>query len=84
MSLKTVEHSDTDLGLDFMGKGGRDIYFLSKRINELQLHFKSNPKDLVVAKAIVQLVHRRKKLISFISSKDPKFYKQLTEIIPKL
>ena len=73
-----LQTSELDIGLK--GKG-RDIVFISQRINSLKNYFRENPNDCKVARVLVQLVQRRKKLLAYLNSKDPQFFKQLTEML---
>lgn len=69
-----------ELGAGPTGKG-RDIFFISKRIGELKNYFKENKNDQGVARVIIQLVQRRKKLLSWLSLKDPVFFKKITDML---
>jgi ribosomal protein S15 len=77
---KTVITQSTNWDLEFKGKG-RDIMFISEKIRNLQKYFKDNPKDIHVARTIVQLVSRRRKLLHYLNSKDNDFCKQIVDML---
>ena len=53
------------------------IAVLTERINNLIEHFKSHKHDNHSKRGLVALVNNRKKLLSYLSSKDNEKYKSL-------
>lgn len=62
-----------DLDLSFSKGRGSDIIAISNRITKLKNYFKNNKKDYRVARTIVVLAQRRKKLINYLGSRDKDF-----------
>ena len=59
------------------GSAEIQIAILSERINNLIEHFKTNKHDNHSKRGLVALVNNRKKLLSYVSRKDNKRYKEL-------
>ena len=59
------------------GSAQVQIAVLSERINNLTDHFKLHKHDNHSKKGLVALVTKRKKLLSYISKKDNKKYKEI-------
>ena len=59
------------------GSAQVQIAVLSERINNLTEHFKLHKHDNHSKKGLVALVNKRKKLLSYISKKDNKKYKEI-------
>ena len=59
------------------GSAQVQIAVLSERINNLTEHFKLHKHDNHSKKGLVALVTKRKKLLSYISKKDNKKYKEI-------
>ena len=59
------------------GSAQVQIAVLSERINNLTEHFKLHKHDNHSKKGLVALVIKRKKLLSYISVKDSKKYKEI-------
>ena len=57
------------------------IALLTERINNLSDHFKTHKKDFHSRRGLLALVGRRRRLLSFLKTKDAKKYE---EIIGKL
>ncbi len=47
---------------------------LTKQITELVDHLKHNPKDHHSRRGLLKMVSKRKKLLEYLSKKDPKSY----------
>lgn len=65
------EHAvhDTDTG-----STGVQIGILSRRIDELVAHLKKNPKDNTSRRGLLQIVGKRRRLLSYLEKNDPKNY----------
>ena len=59
------------------GSAQIQIAVLSERINNLIEHFKLHKHDNHSKRGLVALVNKRKKLLSYISKKDNKKYKEI-------
>ena len=53
------------------------VAILTSRINTLNEHLKSNPKDHHSRRGLVMLVGKRKRLIEYLKNKDLSRYKKL-------
>ncbi len=53
------------------------IALLTKRINELNEHFKTHKKDYHSRRGLLKLVGRRKRLLEYLKRKDYDRYKKL-------
>lgn len=59
------------------GSADLQVAMLTSRINELTLHLKSNKKDHSSRRGLLKLIGRRKRLLSYIHSKDGQRYQNL-------
>ena len=59
------------------GSAQVQIAVLSERINNLTEHFKLHKHDNHSKRGLLALVNKRKKLLSYISNKDNKKYKEI-------
>lgn len=50
------------------------VALLSKRIEELTAHLKTNPQDFATRYGLTNLVSQRRKLMLYYKRKDPKAY----------
>ena len=55
------------------------IAILTARINDLQGHFKANPKDHHSRRGLLKMVGQRRNLLSYLRSKDIERYRTLIE-----
>ena len=72
-----------DLAKDSKNTGSPEaqVGILTARIVELTEHLKINKKDHMARRGLLQMVGNRKKLLKYISEKDPNAY---LELIKKL
>ena len=61
------------------GSTAVQIALLSKRIEDLQKHFKDHKKDNHSRTGLLQIVSDRKKLLSYLKKKDPSSYQKLVK-----
>lgn len=61
------------------GSAEVQIALLSARIEELQDHFKKNPKDKHSDKGLVAMVNERKKHLQYLMKNQPKRYKDIVK-----
>ena len=59
------------------GSTAVQIALLSKRIEDLQKHFKDHKKDNHSRTGLLQIVSGRKKLLSYLKKKDPSSYEKI-------
>tara|TARA_Y200000002_G_scaffold291190_1_gene245341 strand:+ start:146 stop:415 length:270 start_codon:yes stop_codon:yes gene_type:complete len=59
------------------GSTAVQIALLSKRIEELQKHFKEHVKDNHSRTGLLQIVSERKKLLSYLKKKDPSSFQKI-------
>ncbi len=55
------------------------IAILTARINELNEHFKANPKDHHSRRGMLKMVGKRRNLLAYLKSKDIERYRALIE-----
>lgn len=74
--LKGIQANKSDTGSSRV-----QVAVLSERIKELTDHLSSNKHDFMARRGLLQMVGKRRRLLKYISSKDPKEY---LEVINKL
>lgn len=81
MSLVATEKKDivTKFGSSKADTGSApvQIALLTQRLNQLNGHFEVNPKDHHSRRGLLKLVGQRRKLLNYLSSRDPAGYKKL-------
>ncbi len=75
-AIKLVAKHDTDTG-----SAEVQISILSKRIEELTGHLKTNKKDNHSRRGLIQMVADRRKHIKYLDSTNPKLLKKVKEIV---
>ncbi len=55
------------------------VALLTARINDLQDHFKVNPKDHASRRGLLKLVGQRRRLLKYIKNRDINEYRSLIE-----
>ena len=53
------------------------VALLTARINDLQKHFKANPKDHASRRGLLKLVGQRRRTLKYIKNRDINEYRQL-------
>ena len=53
------------------------VALLTARINDLQNHFKANPKDYASRRGLLMLVGQRRRLLAYIKNRDIDEYRSL-------
>lgn len=53
------------------------IALLTARINDLQAHFKANPKDHASRRGLLQMVGQRRRLLRYLSNNNLDAYREL-------
>lgn len=81
MGLSTIEKAEI---IKKYGQHGNDtaspqvqVALITARLNQLRDHFNSHKKDHHSRRGLLKMVGRRKKLLSYLSSKDFDAYKKL-------
>lgn len=59
------------------GSASVQIAMLSKKINELTEHLKSNKKDFSTKRGLLMMVGKRKRLLSYLKGKSLEEYRDL-------
>jgi small subunit ribosomal protein S15 len=59
------------------GSSDLQVALLTERINQLTEHLKANPKDHASRRGLLQLIGRRRGLLSYIQKKDRSRYQTL-------
>ncbi|MCK9547428.1 MAG: 30S ribosomal protein S15 [Sphaerochaeta sp.] len=59
------------------GSTEAQIALLTARINDLQDHFKRNPKDHAGNRGLLQMVGQRRRLLKYLRNKDIEAYRTL-------
>ena len=70
--IKKFGKSETDTGSTSV-----QIALLTKRIEELQSHFKEHKKDNHSRRGLLKMVSLRRKLLDYVRAKDENRYKEL-------
>jgi len=55
------------------------VAILTARINDLQVHFKANPKDHHSRRGLLKMVGQRRNLLAYLRNKDINRYRTLIE-----
>ncbi|MDD2231846.1 MAG: 30S ribosomal protein S15 [Sphaerochaetaceae bacterium] len=53
------------------------VALLTARINDLQNHFKANPKDHASNRGLLQMIGQRRRLLRYIKNSDINKYRQI-------
>jgi len=61
------------------GSSNVQIALLTKRINDLSNHFKVHPKDHHSRRGLLKLVGQRRRLLNYLSRKEPSEYRSLIQ-----
>jgi small subunit ribosomal protein S15 len=70
---------------DFGGKSENtgsiegQVALLTERINSISLHLKANKKDFSTNRGLMQMVGKRKRLLTYLSKHNLQGYRQLIE-----
>lgn len=59
------------------GKAEVQVALLTARINQLTGHFEANKKDHASRRGLLQMVGKRKRLLSYIAEKDIERYRSI-------
>lgn len=59
------------------GDSAVQVALLTARINDLQLHFKANPKDHAGKRGLLKLVGQRRRLLKYIKNRNINEYRDL-------
>ena len=61
------------------GSAAIQVAMMSKKINELTEHLKTNAKDFATKRGLLMMVGKRKRLLSYIKSKNLDEYRELVK-----
>ncbi|MEB3164144.1 MAG: 30S ribosomal protein S15 [Prochlorothrix sp.] len=70
--MNTYQVHETDTG-----SADLQVAMLTERINRLSNHLKANKKDYASRKGLLQMIGRRKRLLSYIQKQDQQRYRTL-------
>ncbi len=70
--INDVQSHETDTG-----SAQVQIALISRQIEELTKHLKTNPKDQSSRRGLLKMVSKRRKLLEFLSKEDEKAYAKL-------
>lgn len=70
--ISDLQKSKTDTGSSAVQVG-----ILTERINEITAHLKTNKKDHMARRGLLQMVGKRKRHLAYIAKKDSKEYLSL-------
>ncbi|MBO4387923.1 MAG: 30S ribosomal protein S15 [Spirochaetales bacterium] len=59
------------------GSSEVQIALLTARINDLQEHFKANPKDHAGNRGLLKMIGQRRRLLRYVKDRDINKYRQL-------
>ena len=81
MSINLKQENKKQI-VETYGKNGQDtgsvevqIAMLTQKISELTEHLKSNKKDFATKRGLLMMVGRRKRLLSYLKSRDLEGYR---------
>jgi len=84
----SLDKTETEAIIKKYGKDEKDsgstevqIALLTKRIEELQSHFKDHKKDNHSRTGLLQIVSDRKKLLSYLKRKDLRSYQNIVKTL---
>ncbi|OFZ18170.1 MAG: 30S ribosomal protein S15 [Bdellovibrionales bacterium GWB1_55_8] len=63
------------------GSTEAQVALLTHHINELNVHFASHPKDHHSKRGLLKMVGQRRRLLSYLKSKDTQRYTQLIQAL---
>lgn len=72
--IKDLQNSKTDVGSPEVQVG-----ILTERIKEVTEHLKTNKKDFMARRGLLQMVGKRKRLLRYLAKKDSQKYLEITE-----
>ena len=82
----SLTREETQKVIEKFGKGDKDtgstevqVALLTRRIEDLQKHFKNHKKDNHSRTGLLQIVSDRKKLLSYLKKKNLSSYQKLVE-----
>jgi small subunit ribosomal protein S15 len=80
-STKTKADVIADFRTNDLDTGSSEVQIalLTRRINYLTEHFKSNPKDFGSKRGLLKLVGQRRRFLSYVERHDAAKYKELLE-----
>ena len=75
-NIFTVEHIKKEFARSEKDTGGSElqIALLTRKINLLTEHFKKHKKDYHSKRGLLQMVSKRKKLLTYIKKNSPEIY----------
>lgn len=78
-TLKSRIIGETQRHKSDTGSAEVQVAVLSRQIDQLTKHLKGNPKDNHSRRGLLKMVSQRRRLLSYLSEKEPKSYEKLTK-----
>lgn len=69
--------ADLQLNKNDTGSAAVQVGILTKRIEEVTAHLKTNKKDFAARRGLLQMVGQRRRLLKYIADEDSKAYLDL-------
>ncbi len=81
INLKNKQEIVEKFGANAKDTGSAEVQIamLTKKIAELTEHMKSNKKDFATKRGLLMMVGKRKRLLSYLKSKDLEGYRSLVK-----
>ena len=81
INLKNKSKIIEKFGKDTKDSGSAEVQIalLTQKINELTEHLKANPKDFQGRRGLLMMVGQRKRLLSYLRSKDLEQYRAIVK-----
>lgn len=76
---KSAIIKDLQTGKNDVGSPEVQIGILTERIKEITEHLKTNRKDFMARRGLLQMVGKRKRLLRYLAKKDSQKYLEITE-----
>lgn len=79
VTKETKQEIITKFGGDAKNTGSTEVQIalLTARINDLQRHFKENPKDHASNRGLLKMVGQRRRLLKYLRNSDIEKYRNL-------
>lgn len=74
---KTATIQKYQRGKNDTGSCEVQVALLTSRINELTEHFKAHKKDHHSRRGLIQMVEKRKRLLTYLGNENPERYKKI-------
>jgi len=76
---KTALIKDSAIHKTDTGSSAVQVTLLTKQINEVTTHLKTNKHDFMARRGLLQMVGKRRRLLRYLAKNDPKVYLSLVK-----